>query len=80
MKTNTVRPRDTQSLGARTLQIHGFELGPKQFEIRGFMRILTKTQRISKILRIFFRNQKPRNSRPYCNLNLEGEIIFFMIS
>ena len=53
MKTNTVRPRDTQSLGARTLQIHGFELGPKQFEIRGFMRILTKTQRISKILRIF---------------------------
>ena len=53
MKTNTARPRDTQPLGARTLKIHGFELGPKQFEIRGFMRILTKTQRISKILRIF---------------------------
>ena len=53
MKTNTARPRDTQPLGARTLKIHGFELGPKQFEIRGFMRILTKTQCISKFLRIF---------------------------
>ena len=25
----TARPRDTQPLGARTLQIHCFELGPK---------------------------------------------------
>ena len=32
---NTARPRDTQPLGARTLQIRGFELGPKTLKIHG---------------------------------------------
>ena len=32
-KSNTVRPRDVQPRGAWTSEIHGFELGPKNFEI-----------------------------------------------
>ena len=33
----TVRPRDTRPRGARTLQVHVFELGPKKFELNEFM-------------------------------------------
>ena len=34
---NSARPRDMRPQGARTLQIRGFELGPKTLEIRGFL-------------------------------------------
>ena len=34
---STVRPRDTRPQGARTLQVHVFELGPKKFELNEFM-------------------------------------------
>ena len=33
----TVRPRDTRPQGARTLQVHVFELGPKKFDMNKFM-------------------------------------------
>ena len=34
--TGTARPRDTRPLGGRTLQIRGFELGPKTLDIHRF--------------------------------------------
>ena len=34
---NTVRPRDTRPQAARALQVHVFELGPKNFELNEFM-------------------------------------------
>ena len=32
----TVRPRGTRPRGTRTLQIHGFDMGPKIFQLHGF--------------------------------------------
>ena len=34
---STVRPRDTLPQAARILQVHVFELGPKEFELNKFM-------------------------------------------
>ena len=33
---NTVRPGGTRPCGTRTLQIHGFDMGPKIFLLHGF--------------------------------------------
>ena len=40
-KMNTVMPRDTRPLAARTSQVHVFELGPKIFEMHVFARFCT---------------------------------------
>ena len=37
LHVHTVRPRDTRSQAAQTLQVHVFELGPKKFEMNEFM-------------------------------------------
>ena len=36
---DTVRPRGTRPLGTRTSQIHGFDMGPKIFQIHGFTNV-----------------------------------------
>ena len=38
LENTTVRSQDTQPQAARTLQVHIFELGPKQFEMNEFMK------------------------------------------
>ena len=39
---NTAWHRDTRPLGARTSEIHSFELDPKTLEIRGFYADFTR--------------------------------------
>ena len=36
---DTVRPQGTWPQGARISQIHGFELGPKIFQLYGFTKV-----------------------------------------
>ena len=45
----TARPPDMQPLGAWTLQIHGFELGPQKMKYADFTWIFSKNLCISKI-------------------------------
>ena len=45
------RPRNTRPLEGQTLQIRGFELGPKIFKTRGFSLIFTKFSRYGDLVK-----------------------------